>query len=118
MSADYKTQALKVCASATGGADVDVSATLFVDGTTSQAGDITLVDVHKAEKCGEVTARASSGQAKLRLIYVVVPLVGNGDFVVTVTLKHNAVPIASRVISKSGDVSGGPKTFSLTFKLP
>ncbi|MBL0093527.1 MAG: hypothetical protein IPP50_15040 [Piscinibacter sp.] len=115
---NYRNPPLRVCASATGGADVDVSATLMLDGKTSQAGDATLVDVHLGEKCADLTAHKSSGDATLRLIYVVVPLVGNGEFEATVELSHPAIPNSPRRITKTGDASDGPKTFSLTFRLP
>jgi hypothetical protein len=118
MSADYKSQSLRVCASATGGADVDVSASLFVDGETSQMGDDTLTDVHLKRKCASLQAHTTSGQAKVRLILVVVPLVGNGEFEVELEFSHPAIPNSPKKIVRAGDIGDEPKTFSLTFKLP
>lgn len=116
--ANYKQVPLKVCASATGGADVDVSATLFVDGKTQQPGDATMTDVHRGRECVDLEAHKSSGKAVLRLIYVAVPLAGNGQFSATVELSHPAIPNSPRTITKNGNVAGGPKTFSLSFQLP
>jgi hypothetical protein len=118
MSSDYKTDPLRVCASATGGADVDVSATLFVDGETSQPGDATLTDVHLKRKCANLEASASTGAAKIRFILVVVPLVGNGEFEVVMELSHPAIPNSPRRITRTGDVGDEPRTFSVTFRLP
>jgi hypothetical protein len=115
---DYKSTPLKVCAMATGGADVDVSATLLVDGQTTQEGDATLVDVHKAQKCADLTARKKTGAAQIRLIFVVVPLVGNGQFEVTVELSHPRIQNSPRKITRTGDAGDGPKTFVKTFNLP
>jgi hypothetical protein len=118
MSSDYRTDPLRVCASATGGADVDVSATLFVDGETSQPGDATLTDVHLKRKCANLEASASTGAAKIRFILVVVPLVGNGEFEVVMDLSHPAIPNSPRRITRTGDVGDEPRTFSVTFRLP
>jgi hypothetical protein len=115
---DYRSVPLDICASATGGADVDVSATLLLDDQTTQEGDATLVDVHKDRRCAKLRARKKNGVARIRLIYVVVPLAGNGEFAVTVELNHPRIPNGPRKITRTGDVSGGPKTFSKTFNLP
>ena len=115
---NYRNPPLTVCASALGGADVDVSATLFVDGEARQGGDDTLTDVHLGRKCTTLAAHKASGKAVLRLIYVVVPLAGNGQFTATVELAHPAIPNSPRTITKKGNVAGGPKTFSLSFRLP
>ena len=116
--ADYKSTPLSLCASSTGGADVDVSATLLIDGTTTQPGDVTLTDVHKGRKCADLTARKVSGRATVRFIFVVVPLVGNGEFEVTVELSHPAIANSPRIITRTGDAAKGPKTFVKTFLLP
>ena len=115
---DYKTTPLKVCASATGGADVDVSATLLVDGKTSQAGDMTMVDVHIERKCVELQAHKKGGEAKVRLLFTVVPLIGNGEFEVTVEFSHPDIPGSPLEIVRSGDAGSEPKPFSKTFVLP
>lgn len=115
---NYANPPLSVCASALGGADVDVSATLFVDDQTDQGGDDTLKDVHLARRCATLTAHKPSGEAVLRLIFVVVPLAGNGQFTATVELSHPSIPNSPRKISKRGNAVGGPKTFSLSFRLP
>lgn len=118
MSADYKTNPLRVCARATGGADVDVSATLFVDDEAIQDGDVTLVDVHKKRKCAAIVAGSDSGDAVLRLIFIVVPLAGNGEFEVTVEISHPAIDGSPRVIKRTGNAPNEPKAFVLKFKLP
>lgn len=115
---DYKSTPLSVCASSTGGADVDVSITLLVDGTTTQLGDVTLTDVHKGRKCADLRARDVTGHATVRFIFVVVPLVGYGDFEVTVELSHPAIENSPRIITRRGDAGKGPKTFVKTFILP
>ncbi len=115
---NYQSESLEVCASATGGADVDVSATLFVGGKTSQVGDHTMVDVHQGEQCVSLVAHKSSGPAQLRLIFVVVPLVGHGEFEVEIRLTHSAIAGSPRSFTKKGNVAGGPKTFSMTLNLP
>jgi hypothetical protein len=115
---DYKTVPLQVCASSTGGADVDVSATLLVDDQTTQEGDATLVDVHRARSCANLRARKKKGVVQIRFIFVVVPLVGHGEFSVTVELSHPRIQNSPRKITRTGDVSGRPKTFSKTFTLP
>ena len=115
---DYKSTPLKVCALATGGADVDVSATLLIDGTTTQEGDATLVDVHKARQCADLTARKKTGVAQIRFIFTVVPLVGNGEFAVTVELSHPRIQNSPRKITRTGDAGAGPKTFLKIFNLP
>ena len=116
--ADYHSTPLRVSAFSTGGADVDVSATLIVDGAIDQDADATMVDVHRSKR--RVLLRASSeGDTKLRLIYVVVPLVGNGEFEVTVTLSHPNIANSPLKLTKTGDVGDGePKVFSSTFKMP
>jgi hypothetical protein len=116
--ADYRSTPLEVCAFATGGADVDVSATLFIDGRTSQEGDQTMVDVHQGEQCVELTGRKTGGKAQLRLIFVVVPLVGNGQFEAQIRLTHPAIPGSPRTFTKKGNAPGGPKPFSMTLNLP
>lgn len=115
---DYQSTALRVCASATGGADVDVSTTIFVDGETSQSGDDTLTDVHLKRRCASLKAHTTGGSAKLRLIFVVVPLVGNGEFEVDIEVSHPDIPDSPRRFTKTGDVGDEPKIYSLTFKLP
>jgi hypothetical protein len=116
--ADYKTHPLNICASALGGADVDVSATILVDDVTSQVGDATLTDVHLARECANIRAHKKTGVAKLRLIYVVVPLVGNGQFSATVEVSHPKIANSPRKITRTGDAKDGPKTYSTTFVLP
>ncbi|WP_140634424.1 hypothetical protein [Methylibium rhizosphaerae] len=115
--ADFRSTPLQVCAVANGGADVDVSATLFVDGRTSQEGDQTIVDAHLERQCVELTGRKVSGKAQLRLIFVVVPLVGNGQFEVAIELTHSDIPGSPRSFKKRGNAAGAPKTFSMTLNL-
>lgn len=115
---NYANPPLSVCASALGGADVDVSATLFVDGQSGQTADDTLKDVHLGRKCTTLTAHKASGEAVLRLLFVVVPLAGNGQFTATVELSHPAIPNSPRKITKRGNAPDGPKAFSLSFRLP
>lgn len=116
--ADYRSTPLSICASATGGADVDVSATLLIDDETTQEGDATLVDVHKSRQCVDLTARKKAGVARIRFIFVAVPLAGNGEFEVTVELSHPGIANSPRRITRSGDAGDGPKTFKKTFVLP
>lgn len=114
---DYHSTPLRIQASSTGGADVDVSATLMVDGVTDQDGDATLVDVHRSEKRASLRA-PSAGKTKLRLLFIVVPLVGNGEFEVTVTLTHPDINGGSPLERiKTGDVSD-LTVFRSTFNLP
>lgn len=116
--ADYHTRPLRVTASSTGGADVDVSATLFVDEKAGEEADMTLVDVHRSEKRGSIRA-SEEGNTKLRLLYIVVPLVGNGEFRVTITLEHPNLEGGSLTFKKRGDAgSGAPKVFRDTFSMP
>jgi hypothetical protein len=116
--ADYHTSPLRVTASSTGGADVDVSATLFVDDEVGQEADTTLVDVHRSEKRGSIRA-SKEGDTKLRVLYIVVPLVGNGEFEVTLTLAHPNVQGGSLTFTKRGDVGdAAPKVFRNTFTMP
>ena len=116
---DYRTTPLRICAFSTGGADVDVSATLLVDGQTTQEGDTTLVNVHVDRKCAELRARKKGGKvAKVRLLYTVVPLVGNGEFEVAVEFTHPDIPGSPLEIIRTGDVGSEPKNLSKTFVLP
>ncbi|MFT3818769.1 MAG: hypothetical protein QM750_14210 [Rubrivivax sp.] len=115
---NYRSQPLSVCASATGGADVDVSVTLFIDGSTTQEGDATLTDVHLLRACADLRGRKTSGEATLRLIFLVVPLAGNGQFEVRLEIGHSSFPQSPVVLVRKGDVGDGPKTFKKTFKLP
>jgi len=114
---DYRTNPLRISASATGGADVDVSATLLVDDLTDQDGDATLVDVHLTEKEAELRA-LRPGKTRLQLIYVVVPLVGNGEFKVKLTVSHPNIVKGPRVITKSGNTDGKLKVLRSNFILP
>lgn len=116
--ANYRSEPLTVCATATGGADVDISATLFIDGSTTQEGDATLTDVHVARACADLRGRKASGQAKLRLVFVVVPLAGNGQFEVRLEIGHPSFPESPVVLVRKGDVGDEPKTFQKTFNLP
>jgi hypothetical protein len=59
MSKDYKTTPLRICADVRGGADVDVSATLFVDDETTQTGSVTLPDVHLERQCSALEAQVN-----------------------------------------------------------
>jgi hypothetical protein len=116
---DYRTLPLKICAFATGGADVDVSATLFVDDSTTQEGDTTLTNVHQARQCATVRARQTDGEVKLRILLAVVPLAGNGDFAVQIELDHPNIPGTPRHFSIVGTVPDGvPKPIRRTYKLP
>ncbi len=118
-TANYRTIPLEVGASATGGADVDVSATLFVDDKTSQDGDVTLVDVHKAAGKASIRAHKTAGDAKLLLVFIVVPLVGNGEFEVNVELEHPRLPNGKVTIRRKGEVAdGNVGRFQKTFRLP
>lgn len=114
--ADYRGAPLKITARSRGGADVDVSATLFVDDKTDQSGDVTLVDTHLAMRSAELKA-IGAGDTKLRLLYVVVPLVGNGEFTVSVTVEHPNIPNSPVTIEKTGNVSE-LSVFRNTYKLP
>lgn len=58
---------LHIEASSTGGADVDGSARLLIDGIADQDSDVTLVDVHRSSKTGKIRAM-KKGNTKLRLI--------------------------------------------------
>ena len=117
--ANYRNIPLKICASSTGGADVDVSATLFVDALADAAGDTTLVNVHESKKCASLKARKSSGAATLQLVYVAVPMAGNGQFEVTVELTHPAIEGDPFSFTKRGNAPPGqPKTLIETYELP
>ena len=117
--ANYRDTPLKICASSTGGADVDVSATLFVDRLADAGGDTTLVNVHESKKCASLVAHKASGAATLQLVYVAVPMVGNGQFQVTVELTHPAIEGDPFFFTKSGNApKGEPKTIVETYELP
>ena len=118
MSSNYRTIPLKVCAAATGGASVNVVATLFVDDQTTQEGAGSLANVHIDEQCAELSARKKTGTAVLHLLFIVVPLVGNGEFEVTVTVSHPNIPASPVTIKRSGDAPDVPKKFQLRRTLP
>lgn len=115
---DYHQTPLRITAHSTGGADVDVSATLFVNDVADPDADTTLVDVHRSAKTDSIRA-GQSGATKLRLLYAVVPLVGNGEFEVTITLEHPALPQGRLSFTKTGEVTQpAPAVFRNTFTLP
>jgi hypothetical protein len=108
--------AIKVSASATGGADVDAKLVLFVDERTPNDDCIQiLVDLHTGtRRCA--LGPAKKGDAVLTIILPIAPI-KDGQFEATFKLTHPDFTNGSRTLKVSGDTQGAAKVFRRNFSL-
>jgi hypothetical protein len=118
VSADYKTNPLRVCASSTGGPAISVSATLIVNDSSSEDGRARLTRVDQQRQCANLTAHRKTGQAKIQLVFAVAPFIGNGEFTVAMELAHPALETGDLKFEVKGEVRDTPRKLQRTFDLP